>query len=182
MAWFGTIPAPPSPAQRSFLPRNLRGWFASRNPVATGRSYFPADRGHLFCEQKEGFSTEQMNALRMEVGELASINVVLHIGEIRTAIRISLPTEAELKAESSAIGSVVDSGQVQQLPLNGRNFLNLGLLTADVTPANNLFSSNVGPPSRTVVLPATLPSSASYSLNGINVTGSRDGELALVPR
>lgn len=131
--------------------------------------------------QKEGFSTEQMNALRMEVGELAPINVVLRIGEIRTAIRISLPTEAELKAESSAIGSVVDSGQVQQLPLNGRNFLNLGLLTADVTPANKLFSSNVGPPSRTVVLPATLPSSASYSLNGINVTGSRDGELALSP-
>lgn len=30
-----------------------------------------------------------------------------------------------------------------------------------------------------VVLPATLPSSASYSLNGINITGSRDGELAL---
>ena len=98
--------------------------------------------------QKEGFSAEQMNALRMEVGELASINVVLHIGEIRTAIRISLHTEAELKAESSTIGSVVDSGQVQQLPLNGRNFLNLGLLTAgvvNVTPANNLFSSNVVP-------------------------------------
>lgn len=67
--------------------------------------------------QKEGFSTEQMNALRTEVGELASINVVLHIGEIRTATRISLPTEAELKAESSAIGSVVDSGQCQTSPM-----------------------------------------------------------------
>jgi hypothetical protein len=138
--------------------------------------------GYSVCVQKEGFSAEQMSDLRIEVGELASINVVLHIGEIRTAIRISVPTEAELKAESSAIGSVVDSGQVQQLPLNGRNFLDLGLLAAgivNVSPANNLFSSNVGPPSRTVVLPATLPSSASYSLNGINITGSRDGELAL---
>lgn len=68
-----------------------------------------------------------MGDLRIEVGELASINVVLHIGEIRTAIRISLPTEAELKAESSAIGSVVDSSQVQQLPLNGPELSGFGV-------------------------------------------------------
>ena len=134
--------------------------------------------------EKEGFSTEQMNDLRIEVGGLASIDLTLHPGKIRTEIEISLPTEADLTAESNAIGSVVDSGRVQQLPLNGRNFLDLALLaagTVNVGPANNLFSNNVGPPSRTIVLPATLPSSASYSLDGINITGSRDGELALSP-
>ncbi len=134
--------------------------------------------------EKEGFSTEQMNDLRIEVGGLASIDLTLHPGKIRTQIEVSLPTEADLTAESNAIGSVVDSGRVQQLPLNGRNFLDLALLaagTVNVSPANNLFSNNVGPPSRTIVLPATLPSSASYSLDGINITGSRDGELALSP-
>ena len=39
----------------------------------------------------------------------------------------------------------------------------------------------MGPPERTIVLPGTLPNSVSYSLNGINITGSRDGELALSP-
>jgi hypothetical protein len=134
--------------------------------------------------EKEGFSTEKMTGLRIEVGEVASIDLILHVGEIHTAIDVVLPTKAELNAGSNAIGSVVDSGRVQGLPLNGRNFLDLGLLaagTGNLSPANNLFSANVGPPSRTIVLPATLPSSASYSLNGINITGSRDGELALSP-
>ncbi len=43
------------------------------------------------------------------------------------------------------------------------------------------FSNNVGLTERTIVLPATLPNSVTYSLNGINITGSRDGELALSP-
>jgi hypothetical protein len=134
--------------------------------------------------EKEGFSTQQMNGLRIEVGGVASIDITLHLGELRTAIEIRPPTETQLHAESNAVGSVVDSGRVQQLPLNGRNFLDLSLLaagTGTLSPANNAFSSNVGPPSRTIILPATLPSTASYSLNGINVTGSRDGELALSP-
>ena len=134
--------------------------------------------------ESQGFSAERMEGLTIEVGKLVSVNLTLHVGEIRTAIEVLLPMEAEQNAESNAIGSVVDSGRVQQLPLNGRNFLDLGLLaggTVNVSPANNLFSNNVGPPSRTIVLPATLPSSASYSLNGINITGSRDGELALSP-
>ena len=134
--------------------------------------------------EKEGFKAEQMKDVRIDVGEVVSVDITVQVGEIRTTIDVHLPTETELNAESNAIGSVVDSSRVQQLPLNGRNFLDLALLaagTVNVSPANNLFSSNVGPPSRTIVLPATLPSSASYSLNGINVTGSRDGELALSP-
>jgi hypothetical protein len=133
--------------------------------------------------EKEGFSTERMNGLRIDIG-LASIEITLHVGEVRTAIEIRPPSETELHAESNAIGSLIDSGRVQQLPLNGRNFLDLSLLaagTGSVSPASNAFSSNVGPPSRTIILPATLPSTGSYSLNGINITGSRDGELAISP-
>jgi hypothetical protein len=134
--------------------------------------------------EKDGFSIEEINDLRIEVGGLASIDVTLHVGEVRTSIGVVLPTRTEINAESNSIGSVVDTRRVEYLPLNGRSFLDLTLLSAgtvNTSPANNMFSSNVGPPSRTVVLPATLPSSASYSLNGINITGSRDGELALSP-
>ena len=51
----------------------------------------------------------------------------------------------------------------------------------DISPASNLFLSNVGPPDRTVVLPGTLPNSVAYYLNGVDITGSRNGELALSP-
>ena len=68
--------------------------------------------------------------------------------------------------------------------MNGRNFLQLALLSAgtnDVNVSSNVFSSNVGPPGRLIVLPGTFPYSGAYSLNGLNIRGSRDGELALSP-
>jgi hypothetical protein len=134
--------------------------------------------------EKPGFSTEQIEGLSIEVGQQASIAITLRLGEIHTAIAVTPPSATELTAESNTIGSLVDSNQVRELPLNGRNFLQLGLLAAaavDTSPASNLFTTNVGPPDRTIVLPGTLPSSVVYSLNGMNITGSRDGELAVSP-
>jgi len=133
---------------------------------------------------KAGFNTERMDSLRIEVGQRASINIVLAVGDVRTSLTVRPPTATEFNAESNAIGSLVDSGRVQDLPLNGRNFLQLALLAGganEVSTASDVFSSNVGPPARLVVLPGTFPYSVGYSLNGINIRGSRDGELALSP-
>jgi hypothetical protein len=50
---------------------------------------------------------------------------------------------------------------------------------SDISPVNTLGSANVGPPERQIVLPATLPQTTGYSVNGFNVSGARDGELAV---
>ena len=134
--------------------------------------------------EKEGFNTERIEPLWIEVGEQTSLLITLRVGASRTEITVPAPSATDLNAESNTSGSVVDFRQVQDLPLNGRHFLDLAKLSAgarDVSPASNLFSTNIGPASRTVVLPGTLPNAVNYYLNGINVTGSRDGELALSP-
>jgi hypothetical protein len=51
----------------------------------------------------------------------------------------------------------------------------------EFSAASDMITGNVGPPNRNVLLPGTLPHTVSYSLNGINIRGSRDGELALSP-
>jgi len=109
-----------------------------------------------------------MHGLRIEVGERATVAISLRVGQIKTAITMLPPTATQLEAESKC----------------KRNFLQLALLAApaiDISPASNLFTSNVGPPARTIVLPGTLPSSTVYSLDGMNIAGSRDGELAVSP-
>ena len=140
--------------------------------------------GYSIRVEKEGFNTEQVQKLRIEIGEQASIVITLHVGPSRTEITARPPSSIDLHAESNTLGLVVDSGRVQDLPLNGRYFLELAKLvagTGDVSPASNLFGTNVGPPDRTIILPGTLPNLVNYYLNGINITGSRDGELALSP-
>ena len=131
-----------------------------------------------------GFSTQQMDGLRIEVGQEASVNIQLQVGEIRSSVTVVAPTATQLNAGSNTIGSLVDSGRVRELPLNGRYFLQLALLsggTNEVSTFSDVFASNVGPPGRLVVLPGTFAYSGSYSLNGFNIRGSRDGELALSP-
>jgi len=133
---------------------------------------------------KEGFNTEQIHGLRIEVGEQASLAITLHVGPSRTGITVTPPITTDLHAESNTLGSVVDSSRVQDLPLNGRYFLELAQLDAgasQLSAASNLFSTNVGPPGRTIILPGTLPNSVTYYLNGIDVSGLRDGELVLSP-
>src|SRR5262249_31802908 len=131
-----------------------------------------------------GFITELMDGLRIEVGQQASVSIRLHVGEIQTSVTVAAPTATELNAQSNGIGSLVDSPSVRELPLNGRNFLQLALLsggTNEVSTASDVFVSNIGPPGRLVVLPGAFPYSGEYSLNGFNIRGSRDGELALSP-
>jgi len=131
-----------------------------------------------------GFLTQQMDDLTIDVGQEAFVNVRLQVGEVRTFVTVIAPNATELSAQSNAIGTIVDSVGVRELPLNGRNFLQLGLLsggTNEVSVVSDVFASNVGPPGRLVVLPGTHPYSGAYLLNGFNIRGSRDGELALSP-
>ncbi len=134
--------------------------------------------------EKPGFSPERINGLKIDIGEHGSLVITLRLAALRTEITVPAPTTIELDAESNSRGSVVDSERVRELPLNGRNLLDLAGLAAGAITLNlpaYQFSNNVGLPERTIVLPGTLPNSVSYSLNGINITGSRDGELALSP-
>jgi hypothetical protein len=151
-----------------------------------GAFLFPSVIAGVYALQveKDGFTTQLVEGLEIEVGTKATLAITLRVGGISSAITVRPPSTIDLDAESNLVGTVVDSSQVQQLPLNGRNFLQLALLaggTKEVTAASDLYSGNVGPPARNVVLPGVLPHAVGYSLNGINVRGARDGDLALSP-
>ena len=150
---------------------------------AGGSFLFPAVEPGVYLVHvaKPGFSTYKVDRLKIEIGERAALDVKLHVGEIQTVIEVSSADRSTLDAESNAIGTVVDSGRVRELPLNGRNFLQLGLLAGgavDISPANDNFGANVGHAGRVIVLPGALPYSVNYTLNGIPIRGSRDGEMA----
>ena len=168
------------------LTEEFKGFIRESESDSEGAFLFPSVIAGSYSVQveKDGFSVGTMQDLRIEVGEQASIGITLHLGEIHTTIAVLAPTATELDAESNTIGSIVNSSRVRELPLNGRSLLQLAKLaagTVGASPASNLFTTNVGPPDRMVVVPGTLPNSVSYSLNGVDITGSRDGELALSP-
>ncbi|PYV07568.1 MAG: hypothetical protein DMG07_28270, partial [Acidobacteria bacterium] len=80
-----------------------------------------------------GFRTAVREGIRLEVDEKARVDVVLEVGPIEAVVTVS--GDAPLgQGPSAALGTLIESSYVRDLPLNGRDFLQLGLLSPGSGP------------------------------------------------
>jgi len=130
---------------------------------------------------KESFDAYELKNIHVEVGDLATLNVTLKVGQITTVVSVSADKVILLETESNAIGTVVDSGRVESLPLNGRDFLQLALMTAgsEAPTGKSDNTAQIGHPDRAVIIDGNWASSTGYTINGIATRGGRLGESAL---
>jgi hypothetical protein len=136
-------------------------------------------RGHI---QKAGFESVEVTGVRLNVGQTGAIEVLLKPGEVKSVITVSAEQQLLLETESNLIGRVVDREEVQSLPLNGRNFLQLGLLAGGVNEPvgrSSMISNQIGYPDRGIVLAGNLSYMSGYLINGVSTRGSRLGESAV---
>jgi hypothetical protein len=89
-----------------------------------------------------GFKTQIVESATLEVGKSFTLNFQLQVGDISPAVTVT--AEPELTEQTTmAVGRVVDQRTVQETPLNGRYFLDLGLrVPGSVTPPQNAFSAS----------------------------------------
>ena len=79
-----------------------------------------------------GFKTVDRSGITLQVDQKARVDFTLSVGDVTETVTV---TEAPpiVKADSSEFGEVVQKRAVQDLPLNGRNYVQLVHLTAGVT-------------------------------------------------
>ena len=131
---------------------------------------------------KEGFDSQEVKDIRIQVGQVAAIDISLKVGQVSTVISVSGEQMTLIETESNAIGTVVDSERVQGLPLNGRNFLQLALIAAgssEVVGRADVYTGQVGHPSRAISITGSMSTTTGYTINGIATRGGRLGESAL---
>src|SRR5712691_10105468 len=81
--------------------------------------------------EKTGFRTEVQRGLILEVGQELLVNASLQIGAVTQELVVS--GEAPLvNTTSSALGSMVNEQKMSDLPLNGRNYVDLTLIQPGV--------------------------------------------------
>jgi hypothetical protein len=78
-----------------------------------------------------GFKTALLN-INVEVGETATGSLNLEVGELAETVTVTGGTENQIDLARSTVSGVVNTRQIENLPLNGRNFLDLAALEPGV--------------------------------------------------
>jgi opacity protein-like surface antigen len=81
-----------------------------------------------------GFRTVTMSDLRLEVGERRTVNINLEVSAQETSVTVTA-TQAAVELAEARVSGVIATKDVTDLPIVGRNFLNLVSLTPGVTGA-----------------------------------------------
>jgi Carboxypeptidase regulatory-like domain len=108
--------------------------------------------------QAPGFAPYDARDARLAAGDQLRLNAKLTVGAKAESIEVSA-TAAALQTESSTVSALITDKAVQDLPLNGRNFINLVQLSPGVAEGLPVsFSSGNRPDDRR--------QSSSYTANG----------------
>ena len=89
-----------------------------------------------------GFATETTKGVTLDVGQEAKENFKLEVGAVGQVVEVTADV-AQVDTTSSSLGHIVDDKQIANLPLNGRNFVDLTMLQTGITQfSNNHFGTN----------------------------------------
>src|SRR4029077_2515251 len=86
--------------------------------------------------ESQGFQTAEQKDLRLQVDEHREVDFTLAPGTVTQAIEVSA-TEVAVETTNPTLGQVITSQQVADLPLNGRDFVQLATLTPGTTQETN---------------------------------------------
>ncbi len=81
--------------------------------------------------EAQGFRKVVQRGLTLQVNQQASIDFKLEVGQVSDAVEVTAASPL-LESENSSLGTVVNEQLVNQLPLNGRNFIQLATLSPGV--------------------------------------------------
>jgi Carboxypeptidase regulatory-like domain len=133
---------------------------------------------------KQGFKSYSIAHLRVIVSGRATQNVVLGLASASATVTVDATGSGSLwEPTSSELGTLIEPVNVRDLPLNGRNFLQLGLLSGATqtsgTTVSDFTTLQVGHPDRTIIIDGIEQDLTGYFINGISTGGSRLGQASL---
>jgi hypothetical protein len=122
--------------------------------------FFNVAVGHYtVTAELTGFSKFTTKDVAVDVGARQRVDIGLQVGVVTTSVEVS-GVAAVLETDNSEHGQVINTQQVVELPLNGRNYADLALLATNVvkSPIGDSFS------------PSGTPREASFNVNGMRST------------
>jgi hypothetical protein len=125
----------------------------------------------------QGFK-ENARTLVLSAGSAFDIPITLEIAGIAAAVTVVADSQV-LETARSQIAGTVRQAEVQNLPMNGRNFLDLALLVPGVSPANTnstqLFAETSAVPGQGLSIASQRNLSNSFIVDGVSANDDAAG-------
>jgi Carboxypeptidase regulatory-like domain len=115
----------------------------------------------------QGFQAQQIDSVTLQVEQAARLDFTLKVGNVTETVNVAAQG-AVLQTENASVGTVIDAGKIVDLPLNGRNFIQLAQLIPGVqagTPGSITVRRGRGSVGQT---------DAAYGSTAASANGSRD--------
>ncbi len=80
----------------------------------------------------DGFSTVERSNIQVQVGSAYRLPFTLEIGQLTDVVQVVADTPV-IQTENASIGTVIENRSIVELPLNGRNYLQLASLIPGAT-------------------------------------------------
>ena len=121
-----------------------------------------------------GFKAAQSDSFELQVQQSVRLDFTLQVGEVTESVTVDA-SGALLQADNASLGTVIDNAQVNELPLNGRNYLSLVALASNVntlSPTSGQAGSRLGGDraSQSISVGGQRIMFDYYTLDGVNNT------------
>jgi hypothetical protein len=139
--------------------------------------------GHYQLQvERTSFQTYVQQGISLDVNESATIPVALKVGAGNEKIQVDANAEI-IQTAVTSLGTVVSEREVLDLPLNGRNFTQLGLLQPGVVPLTPGLAEAGGSlrASQAYAVNGQRPESNNFLIDGANNFNGVDGGFVLKP-
>ncbi|WP_161557654.1 carboxypeptidase regulatory-like domain-containing protein [Acidisarcina polymorpha] len=131
-----------------------------------------------------GFQTQHLQAFTLLVGQQSQLNITLAIGQATQTISVSAASLL-IDTQTSNQDQVIGNQQIETLPLNGRDYMQLAQLSAGVTPITPGMSSPAnqwtGTSTVAVSIAGLREDDTSYLYDGIETRNAWYGAEGLLP-
>lgn len=157
---------------------------------AAGEFVIPqlAPGGYKIAITASGFQTAIVDNLVLTIAERASLKITLKLGQVSEQVSVEATAAPLLEQESASLGQVITRKTINDLPLNGRNYITLGALSPGVIPQ---LPTGTGPASfiasttqrsdRSLLVGGQRESSTSYLYDGVEMRNPRIGDSSITP-
>ncbi|MGH9627844.1 MAG: carboxypeptidase regulatory-like domain-containing protein, partial [Bryobacteraceae bacterium] len=138
--------------------------------------------------QAPGFQTAVVENVRLSIAQRDVVDISLRLGQVTEQVTVLATSAPLIEQETASLGQVITRKAINDLPLNGRNYLSLGALSPGVIPQ---IPVNAGPASfiaattqrsdRSILIGGQRESATSYLYDGVEMRNPRIGDTSITP-